>query len=102
MFIDNFFYLRQKRKDLVNRLTIHYFNTVGFLPTKTPPPDYGSARATVPLWPWLQVENKFKKNDFVSIDVASCPIIKDLQKRMLFIIITASVIFNDANSRIIQ
>ncbi len=34
----DFFYLCQKRRDLVNRLTICYFDTEEFLPTKTFPP----------------------------------------------------------------
>ncbi len=46
--------MRQKRRDLDNGLTICYFDTMRFLLTKTPPPDYGSARATVLLWPWFQ------------------------------------------------
>ncbi len=46
-----FFYLRQERENLDNRLSV----TVGFLPTKTS--DYGTARATVPLYPWFQDNN---------------------------------------------
>ncbi len=52
-----FFYLRQRRvnfQKVINRLTIRYFNIVGFLPIKTSPYDYNSARATISLWPWFQ------------------------------------------------
>jgi hypothetical protein len=65
---------KSSKSDLYIRLTIRYFDTVGFLPTKTPPPDYSSARATVPLWPWFQdprvkwLNNVFYKLNFKEDD----------------------------------
>jgi hypothetical protein len=44
---------KSSKRDLSNRLTIRYFDTVKFLTIKTSLPNYGSAGATIPL-SWLQ------------------------------------------------